>query len=105
MIECVGRRPSSCPPRLGERALRIDAPAGVLDDQRLEALAPRIERAPRDAEVGREAGEERAFEAALPEIAAEAGLRLAVRLDERRVAVDLTPVALAENELGVPDVQ
>src|SRR5258705_6122576 len=63
-----------CRPGLGERALVVDAAARVLDDQRFKALPARVERAPRDAEVGGEPREENPLQRALLQISAEAGL-------------------------------
>src|SRR5260221_6272378 len=81
-------------PRLGERALGVDAAAGVLDDQCLEPLGARGQRAPRNAKVGREAGKENALQAALLEIATETGRGFLIRLNERRIDFDLAPVAI-----------
>src|SRR5258708_3685971 len=75
-------------PGAGQRAVGVDAAAGILDHGRLEAELARVDRAPGDAEIGRQPGQEHALEAALLQIGAQPRLRL-VGLEERRVAVDL----------------
>src|SRR5215469_6160423 len=55
-------------PRLRERTLQIDRAAGILDHVGLEALAPRVERAPGHAEIGREPAEENGADAAPAQI-------------------------------------
>src|SRR5712691_2685530 len=82
-----------------ERTLQIDRAAGVLDDAGVEAGGARIERRPGDAEVGGEAAQVELLEAFFLEEAGEAGSRLAVGFEKRRVAVDLAVMAFAHDEL------
>src|SRR5207253_7452538 len=84
-----------------ERTFRIDCAAGVLDDDHVETGFPRIDRRVRDAEVGGETREKDATESALAQITCEAGERHAVRLAERRIAVDFAAISLAHDELGL----
>src|SRR5262249_60282064 len=56
-------------PCSAQRAAGIDATRGVLDDERLEAGLSRVERGPRDAEVGGRAHDEGSRQPALREIA------------------------------------
>ena len=88
-----------------ERAHGVDAARRILDHEGVEAGLARVERRPGDAEIGREAGDEDALEAALLEVALEPGLGLAVGLLEARVAVDPAVVALADDELRMRDLQ
>src|SRR4051812_32627663 len=73
---------------LGERALRVDATAGVLDYIDVEAGAAAVDRAPGDAEVGRQSGHEDRRDAALLQVAGKPGVGLLVGFEEGRVAVD-----------------
>src|ERR671937_1350596 len=79
-------------PCLAERAARVDAARGVLDDDRLEPRLPRVERRPRDAEIGGQPDEEHPREPALLEIAGQPGLRLPIGLEKRRVGVDVLTI-------------
>src|SRR5713101_9893296 len=92
-------------PRLAERAAGVDAAGCVLDDGRGETGLAGVERRPGDAEVGGEADEERLLDAALAQVAGESRRRLAIRLVERRVGVDVPSIALADHELRVRDLQ
>src|SRR5439155_432919 len=83
------------------RALHVDRAAGVLDDQRGKTELARVERRPRHAKIGREPADEHALDAALLEVALEAGARLAVGLEKSRVAVHVPVVALPQDELRV----
>src|SRR5262245_56704669 len=88
----------------GQRTLRVDATASVLDYIGAEPELARIDRRPPHAEVGGEPGNENCLDSTPLEIAVEPGLQLAVGLDEGRIAVDLGVVALADDELGVRNV-
>src|SRR5262249_34069443 len=88
-------------PRRLQRPLHIDRAAGVLDDRAVEAELAGVERGPRHAEIGREAADEDALDAALVEVALQAGAALAIGLEEGRVAVDAFAPAFANDELRV----
>src|SRR5947207_706365 len=92
-------------PRLRERPVGVDPARGVLDHVGGESRLPRVHRRPRDAEVGGEPDEEPLLEAGFAQIAHEAGRRLAVRFVERGVGVDGFAVALADDQLGVRDLE
>src|SRR5882724_3989609 len=62
-------------------------------------------RGPGDTEIGGQPANVELFESALAQIAAEAGGGLAVRFEERGIAVDLAMVALADDELCLRDLQ
>src|SRR5690349_13736354 len=74
-------------PRGRQRALHVDRAAGVLDHRAVEAELAGVERGPRHAEIGREAADEDALDAALVEVTLQPGAALAIGLEERRVAV------------------
>ena len=76
-------------PRGVERTVGVDRPAGVVDDQGLEAGRARVERRKGDAIVGREPAAEDAPDAALAQERRKPGRRPAVRLDEGRVGIDV----------------
>src|SRR5215468_10957405 len=76
-------------PGLGERPLRVDAAAGVLHHIGLEAGLARVERAPGDAEIRRQAYYKHALDVARLQIGGEPGRGLAVGLGEGRIAVDV----------------
>ena len=90
-------------PGLGERALGIDAAAGVFDHIGLKPGLARIERRPCDAEIGREPGHEQAFQLAGLEIARKPGRGLAVGLGEGGIAVDVLVETLSDDEFGLRD--
>src|SRR5947209_11769543 len=92
-------------PRLAERAAGVDPSRRVLDHGRGEAGLSGVERRPGDAEVRGEPNEERLLDAALAQVTGEPRRRLAVRLEECRVGVDVASIALADHELGVRDLQ
>src|SRR5580658_3936565 len=87
--------------RRGDRAVDIDAAAGVLDHDRREAAAVGILGRVADAEVEGEAGEEDAGEATLPQIRGQAGRRRVVVLVKSRIGIDLAAKALAHDQLGL----
>src|SRR6478736_6339752 len=88
-------------PGFCERALGVDAAAGVLDDIGFKAGLARVERAPRHAEVGGEAGEEYPLYLAGYQISGESRRGLAVSLGEGRIAVDVLVKTLADDEPGM----
>ena len=90
-------------PGLGERALGVDAAAGVFDDVGFKARLARIERGPCDAEIGGEARHEQPLDLARLQVGGEPGRGLAVGLGEGRVAVDVLVKALADDETGMRD--
>src|SRR6516165_11023228 len=79
----------------GDRTVKVDAAAGVLDDDHLEAEAAGVLGRPAHAEIEGEAGEENAGEAALAQVPGEPGRRRAVVLVEGRIGIDLAAKALA----------
>ena len=91
--------------RRGHGAIDIDAAAGILDHHHVEALAARIFGRIAHAEIEGEAGQEDPPEAALAQIAGEAGMGLAIVFVERRIGIDVAMIALAQNQLGVRDLQ
>src|SRR3989442_7715196 len=88
-------------PRRRERTSGVDRAARVLDDDHVETGFPRIDRRVSDAKVGGKTREKDATESALAQITCEAGERHAVRLAERRIAVDFAAISLAHDELGL----
>ena len=84
-------------PGLGQRALGVDAAAGVFDHIGLEAGLARIERGPGDAEIGRQAGHEQTLDLARLQIGGKSGRGLAVGLGEGRIAVDVLVESLAND--------
>src|SRR5262249_49400781 len=92
-------------PGARERAVEVDRAAGFLDDGGVEPGGARVERSPGDAEVGCEAADAKLFQPALREIAGETGSGRAVGLEERRIAVDVRVVALADNQLCFRKIQ
>jgi hypothetical protein len=82
---------------------KVDGVGEVFEDEGFEAEAGGREGGEADAEVVGEAGEEETREAALAEIAGEAGGGCAVVFGEGGIAVDVFAKAFAEDELGVGD--
>jgi hypothetical protein len=82
-----------------------DGAAGVLEDQALEAEGGAVEGGEADTEVVGEAGEEETLKAALAKISGETGGGLVVVFAEGRVGVDVGAEALAEDELGVGEIE
>src|SRR2546421_7600462 len=104
-LDALDARAEHVLPRLRERPVGVDSARGVLDHGGREARLPRVQRRPRDAEVGGQADEDHLLEAALAEVAHEPGWGLAVRLVERGVGVDGFAIALADDQLGVRDLE
>src|SRR5262249_37750180 len=104
-LDALDARPLHVLPRLGERAIDVDAAARVLDHQRGEARLPRVERRPRHAEIGGEADQEHLVEIPLAQIAGQSCRGLAVRLEEGGVRVHLLAVTLADDQLGVRNLE
>jgi hypothetical protein len=65
----------------GQRAAGVDRAARVLDDDDVEPRQPRVERAPRNAEVRGQSAQPDPARAAFAQQAGEPGVRAAVRLD------------------------
>jgi len=84
-----------------DRAVEVDAAAGIEPHRRLETLLHSVERRERDAEIGGEPNQGDRVDAAFLEVAAKAGRRLMVVLEEGRIAVDGRPEALADHQLGL----
>src|SRR5262245_25914025 len=92
-------------PGARQRPVSVDAAASVLDDERPEPSLARVDRRPRDAEVGGEPDEEYLREPTVAQIARQPRRRLAVGLVERRVRVYVLAIALANDQLGVRDAE
>ena len=90
-------------PGLGERALGVDAAAGVFDHVGFKARLARIERGPCDAEIGGQSRQEQPLHLARLQIGGEPGRGLAVGLGEGRIAVDLLVETLADDQPGLRD--
>src|SRR5689334_21788568 len=88
-----------------DRAVHVDAAAGVLDDDCLQALAASVFRRVTHAKIERETGEEHAPQPALAQITSEPGRGRAVVLIERRIGIDRATKALADHEGGVGNLQ
>src|SRR5262245_3151279 len=88
----------------GERALGVDAATGVLYHRGGKSKLARIHRRPGNAKVGGKTHDVDRLDAALVEIAIEPRLRSAVGFHERRIAVDVVIEALADDQLGVRDI-
>src|SRR5207247_6635809 len=93
------------PPRLCEGPAGVDRAARVLDDRRVKASPARVEGGPGDAEIRGEPDEDDVLEPAVAKVPREPRGGLAVGLAEGRVRVDVLPVALTQDELGVRDVE
>ena len=74
--------------RVVERPVDVDGAAGILDQHGVEALLPRVDGRPGDAEVGGEAGQEKAHEAAFAQVAGKAGGRAAVVFVKGGIGID-----------------
>ena len=88
-------------PGFGQRALGVDAAAGVFDHIGLEAGLARIERGPGDAEIRGQSGDEQALQLAGLEIGGKSGRGFAVGLGESGIAVDVLVESLANDEFGL----
>ena len=84
---------------------KVDRACSVFDDVALEAESGAVDGGVPDAEVVGEAGEEEPFQAALAEIAGQAGGGEVVVFEKGGVAVDVAAEAFSQNELGVGDVE
>src|SRR5665647_553979 len=91
--------------RGGHGAIDVDAAAGILDHDRLEAFAARVFRRIAYTEIEGEAGEKHAPEAALAQVSGKSRPRLAIVFGERRIGIDLAVIALAQHQLGVGNLQ
>src|ERR1043166_4340172 len=87
--------------RRRDRAVHVDAAAGVLDHDRFKVLAARVLRRIAHAKIEREAGEEHALEPALAQITGKAGGRRAVVLIKGRIGIDRAAKALADHQRRV----
>jgi hypothetical protein len=90
---------------LGDGVRKVDGPSGVFNDDSFEAEVVAVDGGVADTEVIGEAAEEETFEAALMEIASEAGGGVVVVFEEGGVAVDVAAEAFAEDEFCMGDVQ
>src|SRR5262245_52238251 len=91
--------------RGGDRAVDVDAAASILDHDHGKALAARVLGRVAYAEIEREPRHEDSRQAPLAQIAGKAGGGLAIVLVEGGVGIDRGPEALAQNELGVRNLQ
>src|SRR5207247_2138697 len=91
--------------RGGDRALDVDAAASILDHDHGKALAARVLGRVAYAEIEREPRNEHSRQAPLAQITGKAGGGLAVILVEGGVGIDPRAEALAQNELGVRNLQ
>jgi hypothetical protein len=93
-------------PRLADRPVDIDAAARILHDINIQAGIARIERRPGDAEIRGKAGHEDRIDLTFLQVAGKTGAGLLVGLEERRVAVDVVVVTLADDQrrLGNVDI-
>src|SRR5215469_18005428 len=91
--------------RVRERTVEIDGAAAVFDEHCGKALAPRIDGRVVNAEIGGEPDEKDTREAALAQVAGKAGRRALVVLVKGRVRIDGTAKALAQNELGMGEME
>ena len=82
-----------------------DGAGGVFDDQGFEAELLAVNGGEADAEVVGQTAEEKAVEAALAEVAGEAGGRFMVVFEEGGVTVDVLPEALSQNEFHMGDIE
>src|SRR5262249_52515642 len=92
-------------PRREHRAIDIDATAGVLDHDDVEALALGVLARIANAKVEREPGQKDAPQAAFAQIPGQPGLGLAVVLVECRIRVDIAVITLAQHQLRLRDLQ
>ena len=74
--------------RLGERALPVDAAAGVEHECRGETRLGRVERRVKHAEIGRQTAQGHALQTALLEIGGETGRGAPVVLAKGRIEID-----------------
>src|SRR5204863_4758619 len=65
----------------------------------------RIDRREEHAEIGREAAQGHAREAALAQITGKPGRRLAIILAKSRIGIDAGVIALADDQFGMRDVE
>ena len=79
----------------GDGVRQVDGAGGVFDDEALEAEGDAVDGGVADAEVVGEAAEEEAMEAALAQVAGEAGRGEVVVFEEGGVGVDVAAEALA----------
>src|SRR5688500_4340132 len=86
-------------PCASERAVEIDRAAGIVDHADFETASTRVERSPRDAEVGREAANVELPKPLLLEEAGEPGGGFAVGFEEARVAVDVAAEVFSYQQL------
>src|SRR5262245_24374280 len=104
-LHALDARPLHVLPRLGERAVDVDATARILDHQRGEARLSRVERRPGHAEICGKTDQEHLVEIPLPQIAGQSCRGLAVRLEEGGVRIHLLAVTLADDQLGVRNLE
>ena len=84
---------------------QVDGAAGVFDDDGFKAEALAVEGGEADAEVVSEAAEEEAGEVTFAEVARESGGGGVVVFEEGGVGVDVGAETLAEDQLGLGDVE
>src|SRR6478672_463959 len=88
-----------------DRAVEVDAAAGVLDHGNFEPRLARILSGKADAEIERQAGDENSLQLALAQIAEQTGRRLVVVLEQRRIGIDPAAETLADHEVRAGDLE
>jgi hypothetical protein len=89
----------------GDGVGKVYGAGGVFDDSDVEAEMLAVDGGVADAEVVGEAAEEEALQAALAEVASEAGGGEMVVLEEGGVGVDVGAETFSEDELGLRDFE
>src|SRR6185312_12277203 len=89
----------------GDGAVDVDGAAGVADDGGGKCAAAGVEGGEADAEVVGEAGEEEALESAFAAVGGESGRRDVVVFEEEGVSVALGAVSLAQDQLGLGQME
>src|SRR5260370_20195807 len=92
-------------PRTRKRPVEIDGATGIVDNDRFEARAARIERGPRDAIIRRQPAAIDPLRADIAEIPREACRRLAIGFHEGRITIDIHVMTLANHQPRVRHVQ
>ena len=89
----------------GDGAVDVDGAARIADDGGGESAAAGVEGGEADAEVVGEAGEKEAFDSALAAVGGESGRCDVVVLEEDGVGVALGAVSLAQDQLGLGQME
>src|SRR5471032_1086703 len=92
-------------PGTRKRAVEIDRATGIVDNDRFETRAARIERRPRDAIIRRQPAAIDPLRADIAEITREARRRDAISFHEGRITIDIHVMTLADHHPRVRHVQ